>query len=81
MPFTDSSEGRRTEAVRRDGRVATPESGSAASQHEMMWMVPKAMTATFHLDDACFPARSEEFDFHIQAADEDATICFVRVIK
>ena len=41
----------------------------------------KVMTATFHLDDACFPATGEEFDFHIEAEGEDATVSFVRVIN
>jgi len=41
----------------------------------------RALTATFHLDDAYFPAKGEEFDFFIQARDEDATISFVRVIR
>ena len=38
-------------------------------------------TATFVLDDACFPARGVEFDFEIRALDRDATVSFVRVIK
>ena len=41
----------------------------------------KALTATFHLTDACFAGKGETFDFHIQAAGADATISFVRVIK
>ncbi|NQT86446.1 hypothetical protein HQ560_06750 [bacterium] len=41
----------------------------------------KMMTATFHLDDACFPAEGDAFDFHIEAKGEDATVSFVRVIK
>ena len=41
----------------------------------------KPLTATFHLDDACFPAKAEAFDFHLQAESQDATISFIRVIK
>ena len=41
----------------------------------------KVFTATFHLDDACFPAKGEAFDFHIEAQGEDATVSFVRVVK
>ena len=41
----------------------------------------KALTATFHLTDACFAGKGEAFDFHIEAAAEDATVSFVRVIK
>jgi hypothetical protein len=41
----------------------------------------KALTTTFHLTDASFPAKGEAFDFYIQAAGADATISFVRVIK
>jgi len=38
-------------------------------------------TATFHLDDACFPAKGLDFDFEIRAIGQDATISFVRVVK
>lgn len=41
----------------------------------------KVLTATFHLDDACFGAKGDAFDFHIAAVGEDATISFVRVIR
>ena len=41
----------------------------------------KALTTTFHLNDACFGAKGEAFDFHIQATGADAIISFVRVIK
>ncbi len=41
----------------------------------------KVMTATFHLDDANFPATGDRFDFHIEAKNADATVSFVRVVK
>jgi len=41
----------------------------------------KVLTATFHLRDACFTGKDDAFDFHIEAAGEDATVSFVRVIK
>jgi hypothetical protein len=41
----------------------------------------KVFTATFHLADACFPAEGEAFDFRVEAAGEDATLSFVRVVK
>ncbi len=41
----------------------------------------KVKTATFFLDDACFPAKGMEFDFEIRAIEGDATVSFVRVIK
>jgi len=41
----------------------------------------KVFTATFHLTDACFPAKDDAFDFYIEAEGEDATVSFVRVIK
>ncbi|NOZ22960.1 MAG: hypothetical protein GXP25_17925 [Planctomycetes bacterium] len=41
----------------------------------------KVKTATFFLDDACFPAKGMDFDFEIRAVDGDATVSFVRVVK
>jgi hypothetical protein len=41
----------------------------------------KVLTATFHLTDACFAGKGDAFDFYIEAAGEDATISFVRVIR
>ncbi len=35
--------------------------------------------ATFHLTDACFPAKDDAFDFHIEA--DDATVSLVGVVK
>ena len=41
----------------------------------------KVFTATFHLDDACFPGKGDAFDFHLVADGPEATFSFVRVIK
>ncbi len=41
----------------------------------------KVLTATFHLTDACFGAKDDDFDFHIEAEGEDAIVSFIRVIK
>ena len=41
----------------------------------------RVLTVTFLLDDACFPADADEFDFYIEASEHDATVSFVRVIK
>ncbi len=41
----------------------------------------KVRTATFFLDDACFPGKGDAFDFHVEAHAADATVSLVRVIK
>ena len=41
----------------------------------------KVRTATFHIDEAMFPAKGMDFDLTIEAAEGDATVSFVRIIK
>jgi hypothetical protein len=41
----------------------------------------KIRTATFFLSDAVFPAKDLDFDFEIRAAESDAVISFVRVVR
>jgi hypothetical protein len=38
-------------------------------------------TATFFLSDAAFPTKGLDFDFEIRAAQGDATISLVRIIR
>jgi hypothetical protein len=41
----------------------------------------KLRTATFFLNDACFPATGLDYDFEVRATENDAVISLVRVIK
>ncbi|MBL7218910.1 MAG: hypothetical protein ISS69_02255 [Phycisphaerae bacterium] len=61
--------------------VYTKHGGATARRTIQCKNTKKALTATFHLTDASFGAKGDALDFHIQAAGEDATISFVRVIK
>ncbi len=61
--------------------VYTKPGGAAGRRTVQCKNSRKVLTATFHLTDACFAGKGDAFDFHIEAAGEDATVSFVRVIK